>query len=405
MCLYLKKNTMTGLIAGSVSGGSVDLISYPLDENHSTDDFHNVEEAIIYANEALDAAQRLEEGLSIKTTDPLAQKLLNVAVESHVERFKIPAVALEDSQELTTELNHRTSRLKKVINYLYAVVQRVFKVIFDFFGTQKVFTRKLMAQSKQYIGESDSLSVAVGNQLNIKDRSLMTSLQIDGIAPKKAPELFDALAVSFEKQHSFSAVPEVIRLVAATKAKNTGRVVQEATELRDILEEGLKHSLTKVDDISRTSVFYGKQSESSTYYTSEPMFGHNYIFGVIDKKVSSNGSFGYQCGIRRDAEVPLRVGSFPVLAPDEIRVVCRTSLRICENIIRFSRDEVVLQKAMREITFIATKEVDKSSVVALRNLVAVGQNSYVVYLRFVTRIMQAMMRWCAISIKRYKDVE
>lgn len=134
------------------------------------------------------------------------------------------------------------------------------------------------------------------------------------------------------------------------------------------------------------------------------MFGHNYIYGIVAKDVNADGTFRFKCGIQRDAEVPLRVPVFPVLTPDEIRAVCRTSLRICENIIRFSRDEELMQKALREATFLTTKEADKNAVAALRNFTNVGQNSYIVYLRFTTRTMQALMRWCAASIKRYGEL-
>jgi hypothetical protein len=92
------------------------------------------------------------------------------------------------------------------------------------------------------------------------------------------------------------------------------------------------------------------------------------------------------------------------LTPDEIRQISRTTVQLCESIIRFSRDEELLQKVLREAGFVHTKEVDKSAVVALRNISAVGQNSYIVYLRYMVRTMKALMQWCAASIKRYEGV-
>lgn len=393
---------MTGLAAFTTSGGSADVISYPLAETHPIDNLDDIEEAVAFATEALDAAERLETAqLDLAAADPAASRLLNVAVENYIERFQIPAAALENNEESADAA--QTSRLKKVILYLYAVVQRIFKAIFDLFRNQKLVARKIMPLTKVYIGEADSLTASLAGQLNIKDRSLMVALHIDGIAPKKTPELFDKLAETFEKQYAFSAVSEVIRLVSAARDKNAERVAKEADVLRARLEEGFKAALTEVDP--RTSVaFSEKKVDENAYYVSEPTFGQNYIYGVIGKQTAANGTFVFRCGIRRDAEVPLRIPSFPSLAPDEIRHVCRTSLRVCENIIRFSRDEELLQKALREATFLTTKEADKTAVVALRNLAAVGQNSYIVHLRFVTRTMQALMRWCAASLKRYEAV-
>lgn len=390
---------MTGLTAYTTSGGSADVVDYPLEETHPIDNLQDIDEAVAYANEALEAAERLEEAQLNSTPDnALANQLLKVAVENYIERFQIPTAALESEEDGDKD---EAGRLKKVILYLYAIVQRIFKALFDFFRNQKLVARKLMPLTKVYIGEADSLTATLAGQMNIKDRSLMVALHIDGIAPKKIPEQFDRLAETFEKQYQFSSVSEVVRLISAAKEKNQERVVKEAEILRARLEAGLKAALTEVEPRS-TVAFSEKKVEGNTYFASDVTFGQNYIFGIVGDQVSTQGTFTYRCGIRRDAEVPLRVPAFPVLTPDEIRHVCRTSLRVCENIIRFSRDEELLQKALREATFLTTKEADKSSVIALRNITAVGQNSYIVHLRFVTRTMQSLMRWCAASIKRYQ---
>ena len=274
----------------------------------------------------------------------------------------------------------------------------MFNAIFDYFRNQKLVARKLMPKTKEYIGRADSFSSSVGEQMNIKDRSLMIALQIDGVVPKKVPELYDALLEVFVQQHQYSSVTELIQLIAAVKEKNPERIQKEAQKLRDQLEEGLKANMEEVDP-STSPAFSETKANGNRYYASEPTFGQNYIYGISGDAVTEAGAFVYRCGIRRDAEVPLRVAAFPVLPPDHIRHICRVSLRICESIIRFSRDEDLLQKALREASFLVTKEPDKSVVAALKNIAAVGQNSYIVHLRFTTRTMQALMRWCAISIK------
>ncbi len=390
----------------STSGGSADVASPNNQEDHPIDNLQEVEEAINYAQEAMDVAQKLEQAnLQTHTGDTLEDRLLNVAVENYIEKFNIPRAALEDNlpAEIPVGGKKDAGRLKKIILYLYALVQRIFTAIFDFFSNQKLVARKIIPRTKEYIGRSDSLSASVGQQLMIKDKSLMTALHINGIAPAKTSELYAQLSDTFEKQYTYSAVNEVIALISAAKEKNPERVKKEAELLRAKLLSGFKASL-KTADASDMSVFSEKKAEANEYYISEAMFGQNYITGVIGTLVNDTGGFNYRCGVRRDPEVSLRVVSFPVLTPEEIRHICRTSLRISENIIRFSRDEVLLQKALRESTFLVSKEPDESAVAALRDTAAVGQSSYIVYLRFVTRTMQAMMRWCNVSLGLYEGV-
>lgn len=375
-----------------------------LQEDHPIINPQEVEEAIAYANEALEAAQNLEDAvrdIDLFKSPALDAERLEVAVENYIDHFSIPTAALESDGDDENEV--KASRTKKVILYLYAVVERIFKTLFDFFRNQKYTARKLIPLTKNYIGRSDSLTSSLTTQLKITDRSIMTALNIDGVAPDKVPELFDSLADAFDAQYRFSAVPDVVRLVSAARAKEYDRVNKEAIALHDKLEAGLKETLKPVDP-NTMSIFTEKKSEDNDYYSSEAWFGQNYITGVIGKEVRENGTFTYHCNIRRDSEVPLRVVFFPVLSPDEIRRVCRTALKVCENVVRYSRDEDLMHKILREAAFVKSKDVDQSSVIALRNIVAIGQNSYIVHLRFIMRTMQALLRWCSQSVSRYESV-
>lgn len=419
--------------AYSTMGGTADAIGYPLEDEHPITNLAEVETAFDYAAEALDAAERLEQAaLDYDGMNETSARLLNVAVETYLEKFKIPRAALEaydlvpydpaaaqsggadsDSGQPSSsgsageddddEPSQGPSRLKKAAKLLYALVERVFKAIFDFFTNQKVVARKLIPLSKKYIGESDSLSAQMASQLRIKDRNLMLALHIEGQAPRKAAELFDELATAFEKQHAYSAVTEVIRVVSSVREKNSERIVKEANTLRNKLEDGMKAALNGVNP-STIPVFTEKKSDRVRYYASKPLFGQHYIVGLVGNEVSPAGSFRFNCSVRRDSETPLRATAFPVLTPEEIRQICRTALKVCENVVRFSRDEELMKKALREATYLNSKETDQASVAALRNVAAVGQNSYIVHLRFVTRTTQALMRWCAQSIARYEEV-
>lgn len=415
---------MNVLNAYSTMGGTASAIGYQLEEDHPINNIQEMDDAVQFANEALDAAQRLEEAaMSVEGMNKTAHRLLNVAVENYIEKFGIPRAGLEDNDLVLYDPNQnnsnasssaggeddeddkkQASRLKKAALYLYALVERIFKAIFDFFQNQKLTARKIIPLTKQYIGEADSLTSSLAIQLNIKDRTLMNALHINGAAPQKVAELYSELATTFERQHSFTAVAEVVRLVGATKDKNQERIMKEANILRKKLEDGLKASLKAVNPTT-LPIFNEKKSEKATYYASEPMFGQNYVFGTIGNDVGSSGSFRFSCGVRRDAEVPVRVSFFPVLTPDEIREVSRTALKVCENVVRFSRDEELLRKVLREASFLSSKEPDQAAVASLRNIAAVGQNSYMVYLRYTMSVTQALMRWCAQSITRYEEIK
>lgn len=406
-------------------GGSNDAISYPLATDVGYDYNEDVDDAIAFAGEALEAAEKLQGMvLTQDKADALGKKLLNVAVETYINRFEIPRIALEadvpalpyngggsssNPNPSTTIVEDdedneaQTSRLKKVILYLYAIVERVFKAVIDLWSTQKITARKIMPLTKLYIGEADSLSASIASQLSIKDHSIMSALHVNGKAPENPQTLFAELSQVFEKQHEFNTVPELVALLNATKAQDVDRTVREAQTLRKKLEDGFKASMEETSPDS-LYLFEEKKSEVTDYYASKPMFGQTYILGTIGKGVTNTGTFRYSCRMRRDGNVTLRVNYFPVLTPDEIRQISRTALKVCENIIRFSRDEELLQKVLREAAFVRTKSADKSAVVALRNISAVGQNSYIVHLRYLTRTMKSLMHWCAASIKRYEGV-
>ena len=403
---------MTGTLAFSTDGGTASAISYPLEETpRPGDDTEEVENAIGFAMEALEAAAKLESVTDRFSNDRLSSRLLNIAVESYIEKFDIPAAALEDndlvvpdnSSDVSTPASNKdVSKLKKVILYLYAIVERVFKAVFDLFREHYVTARNIMPKTKLFIGRSDLLSASVAAQVNIKERSLMSSLHIDGVSPRKIPELFDAIAATFEKQHGFAAIEEITNLVDATRDKDQTKITAAAEKLRAKLEQGLSTTLNEVDPQS-VPVFNEKKSATVTHYASDVSFGQSYIIGSIAKEINASGTFHYNCAIRRDADVPIRTNSFPVLSPEDIRHICRTSLRICENVIRYSRDESGLHKALRQAAFLKTKEPDKSSVIALRNIATAGQNSYIVHLRYTMKITQALMRWCGLSIARYEE--
>lgn len=379
-------------------------------------DPEEVQEAIEFANEALAAIEHLQQlNREEDRSSPADEKPITVAIENYIDYFGIPQVALEehddsnivhvgDVEDEPENSPAQASKLKRVLLHLLAIVQRIFKAVFDLFAEQKLAARNMIPHTKEYIGRSDSLSASVAQQLNIRDRTLMLALHIDGLPPRKAPELYDTIAATFEKNYSHSALNETIAVISAAKEKDHDRLLVTSEKLHAKLKAGFVDSL-KEADADDLSLFNAKKDDNSLYYISDAMFGQNYITGVIGKELKDDATFNYSCGIRRDPEVPLRTVSFPVLKPDEIRHISRTTLRICENIIRFSSDEDLLQQALRRAAYLVTKEPDKASVVALKEVAAAGQSIYIVYLRYTTKTMQSLMRWCNNSLRLYEEVK
>lgn len=378
-------------------GGQSDVVNCPIEEQEQ------LEEAFDYSDNAMTAISALEElqdALGDETPTEAQKQLINLTLNNYSTKFDIPTASLESDEG---DEKPEVSRLKKTILYLYAVVERIFKAIFDYCRNQKLVARKIIPVARDYIGMSDSLSSAVAGQLRIRDRSIMVALHIDGIQPRKAPILFDNLVATFERQAAHSPVNELIQFVNAAKEQNPERIHAMAVKLRAKLEEGLKSGLEVVDPNS-LPIFNEKKLDDTTYYASEALFGQNYIFGVIAKEVNEDASYKYRAGIRRDMEVPLRIGFFNVLTPEEIRHLCRASILVCETILRNSREEELLQKVLREAGFLTTKNPDRSATSVLKNIADAGQSSYIVHLRYTTRTMRVLMRWCAASIQKYNEV-
>lgn len=397
---------MTLITSTFTTGGDASIMSPNPDISGERNNYNDdVAEAINYVGEALEAIDVLTKAVpENRTVSDAEAKLLNVAVEKYMRKFDIPNAALESNDVTIPNDDKKIGKLKRVILYLYAMVKRIFQSMGDLMSNSDLIAKKLMPVTKNYIGRSDSISPSISEHLTIKDKSLMVALHVEGVAPKRVVALYGELQDALDEQYKHSSVNELISLLNAARTKDLGKVKTEAVELHAKLLKGVNASLEEAGD-ANYKLFSEKIIDSNTYWVSKPSFGQKYVTAVVGKDVDQIGTFIYRCNITRDSDTPVRVAAFPVLSPDDIRGICRISLKICEDIVRRSRDEDLVTKAMRQASFIVTAEPDQVAVSVLRDVAASSQSTYIVYLRHTVSVMQSLMRWCGLSLKIYEGVD
>lgn len=368
--------------------------------NHYGDD---VEEAINYVGEALEAINTLTNSIPVnREIGDSEAKLLNVAAESYMRKFGIQNVGLEaDDPDPNTK---KIGKLKRVVLYLFAMVKRIFHSLGDLLSNAEIMAKKIMPNTKNYIGRSDSISPSISEHLTIKDKTLMSSLHVEGAAPKNVVTLFEDLQSMMDTQYPHANTSELIALLNAAKTKDINKVKVEAIQLHAKLQKSLTATFEEAG-ADKHKLFNEKIIDTNTYWVSKPSFGQKYVTALIGNDVDQIGTFVYRCSVTRDPDMPLRVAAFPILSPDDIRGICRTSLKICEDVIKRSRDEDLIAQAMRKASFIVTSEPDQAAVSVLRDIAASAQSPYLVYLRQTCSVMQSLMRWCGLSLKMYEGVD
>lgn len=384
---------------------------------------HDADEAMDIAYGAMAAAANLETGLAQAKDNPEAIRILAIAAEAYSGKYNLgksnrdksdvtdveakeptpqpekkqESEQTSDSKEEATEASR--GRIAKTISYLYALAKNTFQYFFDFLRNQKVSARKIIPYSKDLIGRIDEFGNVTASG-KITDRGVVLGLHIDGVAPRRATALYSEIATELPKINKSAGVSELGGVLLAAKDKNPEKFSEKSEILHDCLENGLSSYMNKIDNPDKFPAFREKQA-GKTYYSTDVMFGQNYLTGTISE-CDEKGFFFYKSLVSRDPETVVRTESFPVLSPDEIRQICRTSLRLSEQIIEFSRDEDLIQKMMRDASFFITKEGGELAVPVLRNFVSIANNHYFAYLRYITRTMQLMMRWATLSVVQYE---
>ena len=369
----------------------------------------DVDEALTFAHGCMQAAASLNSGLAEAGNDPKAIEILAVAAESYIDRLSLRKLGPEDfppappppkeGQDEKEKTEQQRGKIAKAVSYLYALAKNTFQFFFDFLRNQKATARKIVPLTKDLIGRIDAFG---GGSVNAKisDRAIVMGLHIEGMPPRRASALFEELSGQLRKINQTAGIGELTAVLLAAKDGNDDLFKRRSEELRNHLEKGMQTFMNRVDNPKLFPVFRSEQ-KGKTCYATDAMFGQNYITGMISE-CDDKGRFFYKSLVARDPETPVRAETFPALSPDDIRQICRTALRLSEEIIDMSRDEDLVQKLMRDASFFVTAEGGSYAVPALNNFVAVANNHYFAYLRFITRTMQLLIRWALQSVVAYE---
>lgn len=362
----------------------------------------DVAEALAHAQDSMVAAATLTKAYE-QANDKYALTAVQIAAENYALKFKMPQAALEQDDESSKKpiTEQQRSRIKAVIDYLYASAKRIFQFFFDFLRKQSHTARTVVKITKELIGRVDSFE-GKKSPGKIKERGIIAGLHIDGIAPKRSSALFDDLVSKFNAINASSSLDELSDFLAAAKSKDEKQILAKSKQLHDSLVAGVKIFMNEVSNPSShpafRSSFDGRQC-----FSTPVMFGQNYITASVSKEISTDGRFTFKSSIARDAETPVRASEVDVLPADEIRQICRSALRLSEMIIEHAKDEDKMHSLMREASFFITASDNEYGVPALHNFSAVANNHYFAYLRYCVRVMQLLMRWCRLSVQAYEQ--
>ena len=362
----------------------------------------DVAQALSYAQDSITAASILNKAYEL-AEDKYALTAVHIAAENYALKFKMPQAALEENDEDSKKpiSEQQRSRIKSVIDYLYASAKRVFQFFFDLLRKQSHTARAAVKLTKELIGRVDSFEGKKSPE-KIKERGIIAGLHIDGITPKRASALFEDLVSKFNVINASSSLDDLSDFLAAAKSKDEKRLLDKAQKLHASLLSGVKLFMNEVGNPSTHPAFRGSFNGRQCYAT-QVLFGQNYITASISKEISEDGRFTFKSSIARAAEVPVRATEVDVLPADEIRQICRSALRLSEMIIEHSRDEDETHALMREASFFVTTSDNEYAIPALHNFSAVANNHYFAYLRYIVRVMQLLMRWCRLSVQAYEQ--
>lgn len=358
-----------------------------------------IDEGLQFATAALEDALKIEENLQAitgldKAPTPDQERLLNVAVEALCAKYSIPNAALEsnDEPEGGRDAGEAVGRVKRALDFLYAAIRRIVQLIAHKLQEHRGHARKYMDKAKTLIGRADNLSDKAMDSM-ITDRGLINALCINGIVPRSINVIFDDMVRKFESSKDYAGLDETIALINTARAGDEEGAGDKAEKLRTVLENGLKALLPEVSNPAGHWLF-GESTRGHKHFASDAYFGEVFMYGEISEEIDKLGSFYHKVGIRRSPDVVLRAEALQPLNPQVIRLICRTVIRLTESVIRSSRVETLLNKAVREADFMIGKRPDKLSLHALKNFHSVTQNLYINHLRLTMSAAKNLLIYC-----------
>lgn len=375
----------------------------------------DIERSFNYATAALEEALQLQEKADTivslsKHMDAQQEKLLNVAVENLCAKYHITNAALESiDEEEESQVEHQSQeaqsseavgKLKRTIDFIYAMLRRLVQALIHRFQQHRGQARTFMERAKDLIGRADVVNTG-GEIPTIPNRGVLNALCINGVPPKGLNLVFDELVKHYEQSKKYSGLTEMVAMLNAAKSGDMDKTKDRSEILWVLLRDGMEECLNKVDNPSNHFMF-GDAHRGHQCYASQPYFGDISISGEISDSVGAFGSFFHKVQMRRNPDSILRVDALKALDEQTIRLICRSVVRLCESVIRSSRDEAFLYKAIREANYLVGKKPDQLSLHALRNFQSIAQNLYINYLRLTMNSAKHLLEYCELSVAKYE---
>ena len=360
-----------------------------------------------YATEALEKALKVQSSLETLAQDSKFMneqqtKLLNVAVEKLQQDYGIPNAALEssDDEEPQEQSSEAIGRLKRTIDFLYAAVRRIVQMIIQHFQQHRGQARSFNERAKNLIGRADVIDQS-GEKPTIVDRGMINALCIGGVLPKNIHSVFDDLTASYEASKKFSGLEEMIALINVAKAGDPDKVTDKSEVLWVKLRDSMTAMLDPVSDPANHFLF-GEKRRDHEFYASKAYFGDIHLSGEISTSVGAFGGFFHKVGMRRNPDAVIKIEALHALDAQTVRLLCRSVVRLSESVIRSSRDEAMLYKAMREANYLLGKKPDQLSLHVLRNFQSIAQNLHLNYLRLSMNAAKHLLAYCEKSVQKYE---
>lgn len=375
----------------------------------------DIERSFNFATAALEEALVLQEKADTivelgKHMTEQQEKLLSVAVEHLCAKYHITNAALEslddedakqaDNQSKEAQSSEAVGKLKRTIDFIYAMLRRLVQALVHRFQQHRQQARSFMERAKDIIGRADVVNTG-GEVPVIANRGILNALCIGGVPPRGLNLVFDELVKHYENSKKYSGLNEMVAVLNAAKSGDMEKTKDRAEILWVLLRDGMEDCLNQVDN-PQNHFMFGEQHRGHLCFASQPYFGDISISGEISESVGAFGSFFHKVQMRRNPDSILRVEALQALDSQTIRLICRSIVRLCESVIRTSRDESFLYKAIREANYLVGKKPDQLSLHALRNFQSIAQNLYINYLRLTMNSAKHLLEYCEQSVEKYE---
>lgn len=310
-----------------------------------------------------------------------------------------PYKAAVESLQTGLGLEGIVSTTRTAINTVVAIIRRMIDAVIDFLRSEQHSAQKCMKECAALIDYCNEIPPGAQPTRDVTNMSTLMMISYEG----NFTRVFNKELLSFyQKAMSFRKhVPtkEIADVVESVRRGHTGEI--ELARFHAKLKEGLE-DLGKIVD-QKTAAIYHNCDPGKKVYTTDRMFGDRFIFGQIGE--IKDGTFEYNCILKRDNGTRMRVNSFKAAKVDDIRLGARTIRAFCEDFLHNLSAEHELYKINREVTALTRMNSDRLGIKSLRAITNAIQNVYVVFTRHAMATTRNFINYLHDSSRAYAKNE